>query len=163
MWQMGRCTLNSIQCEFRHSDPPGSNTQPVLQEAFTPRPCVSDSTWSFGNHNVHRDRQFVLAESFAPGSPDDFGMVYRDRLPLQEIVLPASLTEVQGLDRVSEEGDQNNWRSPRSSPQRWANGEMQPSAFGKLSLLTGLGLMYKNRVLTSNRPSHIFECWVSER
>jgi hypothetical protein len=50
-------------------------------------------------------------------------------------VLPASLTEVHGLDRVQEEGDQSNWESPRSSPQRWANGEMQPSAFGKLSLV----------------------------
>jgi hypothetical protein len=138
MWQMGRCPLSSIQCEFRHADPPGSNTQPVLQEAFAPRPCASDLNWSFGNHGVHRDRQPLLAEGFASRSPDHFGRsgVHGDRQPLQEIVLPASLTEIHGLDRVHEEGDQSSWGSPRSSPQRRATGEMQPSAFGKLSLLT---------------------------
>ncbi|KAI4808851.1 cyclin, partial [Aureobasidium sp. EXF-8845] len=139
MWQMGRCTLNSIQCEFRHSDPSGSNAQLVLQEAFAPRLRTSSPSWSSGNHNVHRDRQFVLAEGFAaqvPDSPDDFGMVHRDRQPLQEIVLPASLTEVHGLYRVQGERDQSNWESPRSSPQRWANGEIQPSAFGHRSALS---------------------------
>jgi hypothetical protein len=165
MWQMGRCTLNSIQCEFRHSDPSGSNAQPVLQEAFTPRPRTSNSNWSSGNRNVHRDRQFVLAESFAPqvpDSPDDFGMVHRDRQPLQEIVLPASLTEVHGLYRVQGERDQSNWESPRSSPQRWANGEIQPSAFGKLSR-TGPQPLYGECLLTFDRPSIRPECWISER
>jgi hypothetical protein len=114
---------------------------------------------------VHRDRQFVLAEGFAaqvPDSPDDFGMVHRDRQPLQEIVLPASLTEVHGLDRVQEEGDQSNWKSPRSSPRRWANGEMQPSALGKLSR-TGPQPMYEERLLTVDRSSIRPECWISER
>jgi hypothetical protein len=141
MWQMGRCSLNSIQCEFRHADPPGSNAQPVLQEAFAPRPRISDTSWSFGNHGVHADRQTILAEGFAsqvPGSSDDFdsSAVHIGRQPLQEIVLPASLTEVHGQDRVQEEDNQSNWGSPRSSPQRWANGEMQPSAFGRSPMLT---------------------------
>jgi hypothetical protein len=166
MWQMGRCPLSSIQCEFRHADPPGSNTRPVLQEAFTPRPRASDLNWSFGNHGVHRDRQPLL-EGFAPRlsrSPDDFGRsaIHADRQPLQEIVLPASLTEVHGLDRVHEEADQSTWGSPRSSPQRWATGEMQPSAFGKLSLLTDPQPIGE-RVLTSNRTSTITECWISEQ
>lgn len=141
MWQMGRCALSSIQCEFRHADPPGSNTQPVLQETFAPQSRPSSQRWNFGNHGVHADRQLVLAEGFAlqlPGSSDDFGnsAIHTDRQPLQEIVLPASLTEVYGLDRVQEEDNQSTWGSPRSSPQRWANGEMQPSAFGELSPLT---------------------------
>jgi hypothetical protein len=168
MWQMGRCPLSSIQCEFRHADPPGSNAQPVLQEAFAPRPRASDLTWSFGNHGVHRDRQPLLAEGFVPQvprSPDDFGRsaIHGDRQPLQEIVLPASLTEVHGLDRVHEEGNQSTCGSLRSSPQRWATGEMQPSAFGKLSLSTDPQPMCGECVLTLSRTSTITECWISER
>jgi len=139
MWQMGRCPLNSIQCEFRHVDPSGSTAQPVLQEAFVPQPRTPDRN---GNHNMHRERQLMLAEGFAPqspGSPDDSGSqtVRRNRQPLQEIVLPASLTEAAGLDDVHEETDQSTWGSPRSSPRRGAIGEMQPRAFSKLSLSTG--------------------------
>ena len=83
----------------------------------------------------------MLAGGFAaqsPGSPDDSGShtVRRNRQPLQEIVLPASLTEAVDLDDVHEEADQSTWGSPRSSPRRWATGEMQPRAFSKLSLLT---------------------------
>jgi len=139
MWQMGRCPLNSIQCEFRHVDPSGSTAQPVLQEAFVPQPRTPDRN---GNHNMHRERQLMLAGGFAaqsPGSPDDSGShtVRRNRQPLQEIVLPASLTEAVDLDDVHEEADQSTWGSPRSSPRRWATGEMQPRAFSKLSFLTG--------------------------
>lgn len=142
MWQMGRCPLNSIQCEFRHVNPSGSTVQPVLQEAFVPQPRTPNRNWSNDNHEVHRERQFMLAESFAPqapGSPVDFDShaTHGNRQPLQEIVVPASLTEAIGLDGIDEEADQSTWGSPRSSPQRWATGEMQPRAFSKLSLLTG--------------------------
>lgn len=141
MWQMGRCPLNSIQCEFRHVDPSGSTAPPVLQEAFSPQPRTPDRVQSFGNQNVHGEGQLMLAEGFppqSPGSPDDFGShaAHRNRQPLREIVVPASLTEAIGLDGIDEEAGQSTWGSPRSSPRRWANGEMQPRAFSELSLLT---------------------------
>lgn len=101
MWQMGRCHLSSIQCDFRHADP-GMIAQPMLAEGFVPQPRSSDARWEFGNHAIHRDRQ-----------------------PLQEIVLPASSTSIHVYERdrqsPQEEAGQSTWGSPRSSPQRWTN------------------------------------------
>lgn len=164
MWQMGRCPLNSIQCEFRHVHPSGSTAQPVLQEAFVPQPRTPERSWGSDNHNVHRERQPLLAEGPNPqwpGSPDHFGRdaARRDRQPLQEIVVPASLTEAIGLDGIDEEADQSTWGSPRSSPRRWANGEMQPRAFSKLSHSSRRG----GHTLTPNRSSSIRNCRITER
>lgn len=167
MWQMGRCPLNSIQCEFRHVDPSGSTAQPVLQEAFVPQPRTPERSWGSGNHNVHIERQLMLAEDFAPQltrSPDDFGShaAHRNRQPLQEIVVPASLTEAIGLDGIDEEADQSTWGSPRSSPRRWATGEMQPRAFSKFSLLTDSSHRAEH-TLTPDRSSGICNCRTTER
>lgn len=100
MWQMGRCYLSSIQCDFRHADP-SVTAQPMLAEAFVPQTRSSDTRWEFGNHAVHRDRQ-----------------------PLQEIVLPASLTSIQEYEQdgqsAQDDAGQSTWGSPRSSPQLWS-------------------------------------------
>ncbi|CAD0092920.1 unnamed protein product [Aureobasidium mustum] len=120
MWQMGRCHLSSIQCEFRHADP-AMVAQPMLAEGFVPQPRSSDARWEYGNHVVHRDRQ-----------------------PLQEIVLPASSTSVHEYEQdhqsAQEEAGQSTWGSPRSSPQRWSNTnparETQAGTSDKLAVLT---------------------------
>ncbi|KAG9574920.1 cyclin, partial [Aureobasidium melanogenum] len=74
----------------------------MLAEGFIPQPHASDVGWEFGNDAVHSDRQ-----------------------PLQEIVLPASLTTIceyeQDGQSAHEEASQSTWGSPRSSPQRWTN------------------------------------------
>ena len=116
MWQMGRCHLSSIQCDFRHADP-AMVAQPMLAEGFVPQPRSSDAHWEFGNHAVHTDRQ-----------------------PLQEIVLPASSKSVhvyeQDRQGAQEEADQSTWGSPGSSPQRWSNanfaGDTQAGTSGEL-------------------------------
>ncbi|KAH0368170.1 cyclin, partial [Aureobasidium melanogenum] len=125
MWQMGRCHLSSIQCDFRHADP-SMTAQPVLAEAFTPQPRSSYARWQFGNHAVHRDRQ-----------------------PLQEIVLPASLTSIHEYEQdgqsAHEDAGQSTWGSPRSSPQRWSRAN---SAEGRQTSTsresTPIGVGYQN-------------------
>ncbi|THZ19813.1 hypothetical protein D6C91_04984 [Aureobasidium pullulans] len=135
MWQMGRCELNSIQCEFRHAEP-DFNTQPMpmLSEAFDPSPRLPDPHWD--DHRMHPDRK-----------------------PLQELVLPAPSSSILEIDQsrpglafrqspLRADIDQDRWASPRGSPrgspreslrgspriQPGANntfGEMQFNASGK--------------------------------
>ncbi|CAD0110480.1 unnamed protein product [Aureobasidium uvarum] len=141
MWQMGRCPLTSIQCDFRHADPQGSNALPVLAEGFVPQPRSSDLSWDFGSHAVHRDRR-----------------------PLQEIVLPASSTSVR---EIGQESDQGTWGSPRSSPQRWAAanpaGDREAGTSGKSTFLISVEPIWGACVSTSNRSQHAPGSWLPSR
>ncbi|KAI5235170.1 hypothetical protein E4T42_09755 [Aureobasidium subglaciale] len=87
MWQMGRCTSSSIQCEFRHAGL-DFRAQPTLDEGFVPQPRLAESRWDFGAHQVHRDRQ-----------------------PLQELVLPVSSTSCLDVDhdQQNDSGERSEW------------------------------------------------------
>ncbi|KAI5269018.1 cyclin [Aureobasidium subglaciale] len=107
MWQMGRCTFSSIQCEFRHADL-DFRAQPTLDEGFVPQPRLSEPRWDFGAHQVHRDRQ-----------------------PLQELVLPASSTSYLDVDhdQQNDSGERSEWDDedyqsrgrPRRRAHHWDN------------------------------------------
>ncbi|KAI5197022.1 cyclin [Aureobasidium subglaciale] len=110
MWQMGRCTFSSIQCEFLHAES-DVRAQRTLDEGFVPQPRLPEPRWDWGAHQVHRDRQ-----------------------PLQELVLPASSTSYLDVDRNQQnnseerpEWDDEDYQSrgrPRKRAQHWDSPEI---------------------------------------